>query len=95
MCYCALIVRRVAIAMAEAKIAVTVKDNSVNIRLLSHNTPIIIEHVVSIEVFQSKHYYCIIGSQQLVINAHGFCTARMCIHACAHADVTREKHALM
>ena len=74
-CYCALIVRQVAIAMVEAKIVVTVKDNSVNVHVLSHNTPIIIEHVVSIEVFQSKHYYCIIGSQQLVISAHCFCTA--------------------
>lgn len=45
------------VAMAEAKIVVTVKDNSVNVRVLSHSASIRIEHVVSIEVnFRALHY---------------------------------------
>jgi hypothetical protein len=38
------------VAMAEAKIVVTVKDNSVNVHVLSHNAPIIIEHEVIISI---------------------------------------------
>ena len=47
--------------MAEAKMVVVVKGNSVNVRVLSHNAPIIIEHVVSKQVFHRNDYYCIIA----------------------------------